>query len=166
MPADGVIPSDHITNSSNASLPNDDTSRHEHPKEHHAELNNCTLSNHVQTLSTGSVGSDPCSGRDSEISDSRAVKSNADNILKFPGAFKASKSMEADSDLHIPSDILVTLPPEERHVVNRVLVTMQQRLVTANTDREVLLAKLNQEVAVKERLTTKVCNLTVAVFYY
>lgn len=158
VPADGVIPSDHITNSSNASLPNDDTSRHEHPKEHHDELNNCTPSNHVLTLSTGS---DLCSGRDSEISDSRAVKSNADNILKFPGAFKASKFMEADSDLHIPSEILVTLPPEERHAVNRVLVTMQQRLVTANTDREVLLAKLNQEVAVKERLTTKVNDLEV-----
>ncbi|KAK1360104.1 PX domain-containing protein [Heracleum sosnowskyi] len=159
VPADDVIPSDHITNSSNASLPNDDTSRHEHPKEHHAELNSCTLSNHAQTLSTGSVGSDLCSGRDSEISDSRAIKSNSDNILKFPGASKASKSMEADSDLHIPSEILVTLPQEERHAVNKVLVTMQQRLVAANMDREVLLAKLNQEGTVKERLTTKVKDL-------
>ncbi|XP_074344865.1 PX domain-containing protein EREX-like isoform X2 [Apium graveolens] len=159
VPANDVSPLDHITNSSDASLPSDDTSQHEHRKEHHAELNKGTLNNHVQTLSTGSVGNDLCSVSDSEISDSTAIKSIGDNILKFPGAFKASKSMEADSDLHIPSEILVTLPPAERHAVNRVLVTMHQRLVTTNTDREVLLAKLNQEVAVKERLTAEVKDL-------
>lgn len=153
-----MIPLDHITNSSDASLPNDDTSRHEHRKEHHAEPNNFTLYNHVETLSTGSVGSHLV--RDSEISDSRAIKSNGDNLLTFPGASKASKSVDGDSDLHIPSEILVTLPPEERHAVNRVLVTMHQRLVTANTDREVLLVKLNQAVAIKERLTEEVCNST------
>ncbi|KAL8103128.1 hypothetical protein AgCh_027600 [Apium graveolens] len=59
------------------------------------------------------------------------------------------------NNLHIPSEILVTLPPEELHAVNRVLVTMHQRLVTANTDKEVLLEKLKHEVAVKERLTAE-----------
>lgn len=163
VPANGVISSNHISNNSDASLPNDDASRHEHGKEHHAELDNCKLSNHVRTFSTESVGSDLCSVRDSEISDSRVANSYGDNLLIFPGVSEASKSMNllADSDLHIPSEILVTLPPEERHAVTTVLVTMQQKLVTANTDMEVLLAKLNQEVSVKQYLTTKVKDLEV-----
>lgn len=152
-----MIPLDHISSNSDASLPNDDTSRHEHRKEHHAGLNNCKLSNHVRKVSTESVGSDLYTAGDSEISDSRVANSNGDNLLKVPGASTASISMEGDSDMHIPSEILVTLSPEERHTVNRVLITMRQRLVTANMDREVLLAKLNQEDAVTQYLTTKVC---------
>lgn len=157
MPADGAVSSDHIINESDDSLHNDDTSLHEHIKEHHAQLDDCKMSNNVQTLSTKSGESDLCLVRNNGISDSGVAKSTGDNSLKFPGASKASKSMEADSDLQIPSEILDTLPPEEHNAVNRVLDTIKQRLVAANADREVLLAKLNQEVSVKQYLTTKVC---------
>ncbi|XP_017258854.1 PX domain-containing protein EREX isoform X1 [Daucus carota subsp. sativus] len=161
VPADGAVSSDHIINESDDSLHNDDTSLHEHIKEHHAQLDDCKMSNNVQTLSTKSGESDLCLVRNNGISDSGVANSTGDNSLKFPGASKASKSMEADSDLQIPSEILDTLPPEEHNAVNRVLDTIKQRLVAANADREVLLAKLNQEVSVKQYLTTKVKDLEV-----
>jgi len=43
--------------------------------------------------------------------------------------------------------------------LNRVLFTMQRRLVTAKTDMEDLIARLNQEIAVKDYLATKVCSI-------
>ncbi|MQL81740.1 hypothetical protein Taro_014204, partial [Colocasia esculenta] len=48
---------------------------------------------------------------------------------------------------------------DQRHKLNRILLTMQRRLVTAKTDMEDLIARLNQEIAVKEYLTTKVKDL-------
>jgi hypothetical protein len=47
---------------------------------------------------------------------------------------------------------------DQRHKMNRVLLTMQRRLVTVKTDMEDLVSRLNQEIAVKDYLTTKVCQ--------
>lgn len=48
------------------------------------------------------------------------------------------------------------LPVDQRTKVRRVMATLQRRLVAAKTDMEDLLARLNQETAVKEFLTIKV----------
>ena len=42
--------------------------------------------------------------------------------------------------------------------MNRYLLSMQQRLVTAKTDMEDLISRLLQEIAVKDYLSTKVCE--------
>lgn len=48
------------------------------------------------------------------------------------------------------------LPTDQRTKVRRVMATLQRRIVAAKTDMEDLLARLNQETAVKEFLTIKV----------
>lgn len=50
----------------------------------------------------------------------------------------------------------LVLPADQRTKVRRVMTTLQRRLVAAKTDMEDLLARLNQETAVKEFLTIKV----------
>ena len=48
------------------------------------------------------------------------------------------------------------LPVDQRSKVRRVMMVLQRRLAVVKTDMEDLLARLNQETAVKEFLTTKV----------
>lgn len=57
---------------------------------------------------------------------------------------------------NISTDLLVTFPSDARHKLNRILVTLQQRLNTAKTDVEDLLARLNQEMAARQFLMIKV----------
>ncbi|XP_058226700.1 PX domain-containing protein EREX isoform X2 [Rhododendron vialii] len=67
----------------------------------------------------------------------------------------------AESDLQFPKDVLVALPSDQRNKMNRVLTTLRRRLAAAKTDMEDLVARLNQEVAVRQYLTTKVKDLEV-----
>lgn len=110
-------------------------------------------SNHIRRLSTESDGSDLSSVRASEISN------YGDNSLELGEGAEASRSTDSLAllGLQFPSDLLVALPSEERNKMNRVLITMQRRLATAKTDMEDLIARLNQELAVRQYLTTKVC---------
>lgn len=48
------------------------------------------------------------------------------------------------------------LPVDQRSKVRQVMTVLQRRLAAVKTDMEDLLARLNQETAVKEFLTTKV----------
>ena len=52
--------------------------------------------------------------------------------------------------------VRLVLPVDQRSKVRRVMATLQRRILTAKTDMEDLLARLNQETAVKEVLTTRV----------
>ncbi|KAL1831505.1 hypothetical protein ACET3Z_001156 [Daucus carota] len=110
---------------------------------------------HVRNLSSESIGSDVSSLKGSTSSNSGA------NNVNLPKGSEASQSMEVDSELQFPSDVKLMLPLDHRQVMNRALVTMQRRLVTAKTDLEDLISRLNQEVAVKDYLTTKVKDLEV-----
>ncbi|XP_059640618.1 PX domain-containing protein EREX isoform X2 [Cornus florida] len=127
------------------------------------EPENHKFRSHVRRLSTGSVGSDVSSVRASETSNSVLANSVCDYSLDLPEGVEASRTVNllGVSDLQFPSDLLVALPSDERHKMNRVLITMQRRLATAKTDMEDLIARLNQEVAVRQFLTTKVKDLEV-----
>ncbi|XP_021886967.1 PX domain-containing protein EREL1 isoform X2 [Carica papaya] len=109
---------------------------------------------HVRKLSNESVGSDGSSLRGSEISNS---------YLDLPGVTDVSSTggIIGNTDLHFPGDAQIVLPLDQRHKMNRVLLLMQQRLVTVKTDMEDLIARLNQEIAVKDYLNTKVTDLEV-----
>lgn len=61
-----------------------------------------------------------------------------------------------DEGLQSLSNLLVALPSDDRNKFSRILVTMQRRLTTAKADVEDLVARLNQELAVRQYLTTKV----------
>ncbi|KAL5697920.1 hypothetical protein ACHQM5_029019 [Ranunculus cassubicifolius] len=97
---------------------------------------------HTRKLSVESVGSDVSSIRGSDVANSLG-----DGSIDFGTSGS--------------NDVQVVLPFDQRHKLNRVLATMQRRLATAKTDMEDLLARLNQEIAVKEYLTTKVKDLEV-----
>ncbi|KAF4399785.1 PX domain-containing protein EREX [Cannabis sativa] len=99
-------------------------------------------SGHSQRLSTESIGSDSISDAD------------------LPGDPRNAYT-SIDADLRIPRDVVATFPVNERNKLNRVLITLQQRLATAKADMEDLIARLNQESAVRQYLTTKVKDLEV-----
>ncbi|XP_015933278.1 PX domain-containing protein EREX isoform X1 [Arachis duranensis] len=106
------------------------------------------LNVHVKRLSTESIDSDFSSVQNSETSNSAA-----NSLLQDVSHHHESCEPSRNS--------LVTLPLYERHKLNRVLTTQQQRLVTAKTDVEDLLARLNQEMAARQYLMTKVKDLEV-----
>lgn len=118
---------------------------------------------HGRKLSAGSVGSDTSSLRGSEMSNSGIINSIGDGSLDLPGGVEVSRTTEIlnNIELHFSGDTQIVLPLDQRHKMNRILMTMQQRLVTAKTDMEDLIARLHQEVAVKGYLTTKVKDLEV-----
>ncbi|CAO2815234.1 unnamed protein product [Amaranthus hypochondriacus] len=66
-----------------------------------------------------------------------------------------------DEGLQSLSNLLVALPSDDRNKFSRILVTMQRRLTTAKADVEDLVARLNQELAVRQYLTTKITDLEV-----
>ncbi|KAF2301386.1 hypothetical protein GH714_023539 [Hevea brasiliensis] len=113
------------------------------------------LDGHVRRLSTESIGSD--------LSSLRVGNLFGDDCLDLMEGAETHKINDAPVSLNsqFPRDILVALLSDERHKLSRVLNTMQQRLATAKTDMEDLIARLNQEVAVRQFLTTKVKDLEV-----
>lgn len=115
---------------------------------------------HARKLSNESVGSDASSLRGSEMSNYGIRNSSGDGSLDMLGIPEVSSSMESpgNSLLHTPGGAQVVLPLDQRPKMNRVLLTMQRRLVTAKTDMEDLIARLNQEIAVKDYLATKVIH--------
>ncbi|EEF44828.1 PX domain-containing protein EREX [Ricinus communis] len=121
------------------------------------------LDGHIRRVSTDSTGSDLSSIKASEISNLGVGNLFGDDSLDLPEGSETSKVIDAlvNSNLQFPRDLLVVFPSEERHKLNRVLNTVQQRLVTAKTDMEDLIARLNQEVAVRQFLATKVKDLEV-----
>ncbi|KAL9363450.1 hypothetical protein Peur_046235 [Populus x canadensis] len=118
---------------------------------------------HVRKLSCDSVESDGSSLRGSEISNSGIPNSSGDGYLDLPGVAEISSSTEilGNTELQFSGDARIVLPLDQRHKMNRVLLTMQRRLVTVKTDMEDLVSRLNQEIAVKDYLTTKVKDLEV-----
>jgi hypothetical protein len=86
--------------------------------------------------------------------------SSGDGYLDLPGVAEISSSTEilGNTEMQFSGDAHIVLPLDQRHKMNRVLLTMQRRLVTVKTDMEDLVSRLNQEIAVKDYLTTKVCQ--------
>ncbi|KAF5199703.1 Px domain-containing protein erel1 [Thalictrum thalictroides] len=121
------------------------------------------LGGHARKYSAESVGSDTSSIRGSDLSNAGVANSFGDGSVDFGGGAEAHTTVGSlgSSDLQLPNDVQVVLPFDQRHKLNRVLITMQRRIGTAKTDMEDVLARLNQETAVKEYLTTKVKDLEV-----
>jgi len=102
---------------------------------------------HVKRPSTESIGSD--------LTSSSAVSTLLQDVSHdLPGSRVSSGN----------SDLLLTLPLDERHKLNRIINTQKQRLATAKTDVEDLVARLNQEMAARQYLVTKVSNTSLRFF--
>ncbi|XP_038898167.1 PX domain-containing protein EREL2 isoform X2 [Benincasa hispida] len=116
---------------------------------------------HARKLSDESVASDASSLKGGEISSFSLRNSVGNGSLDHSGA-EVSNAIEFHSnpELHFSHDALL-FPKDHRHKMNRVLSTMHQRLVTAKTDMEDLISRLNQEITVKDYLATMVKDLEV-----
>lgn len=118
---------------------------------------------HIRKPSNDSIGSDLSSYRGSEMSNSSAPNLRDEASLDLPSGAEISGTVgSADSyEAHTLSNGPIVLSKSEQPKLNRILMVMQRRLVTAKTDMEDLITRLNQEVAVKEYLTSKVKDLEV-----
>lgn len=118
---------------------------------------------HARKLSADSGRSDASSIRGSEISNSGIPNSSADGSPDLHRCAEVSSSREilGNSDLQFSGNAELVIPLDQRHKLSRFLLTMERRLVTAKTDMEDLITRLNQEMAVKDYLMTKVKDLEV-----
>ncbi|XP_044471595.1 PX domain-containing protein EREL1-like isoform X3 [Mangifera indica] len=120
------------------------------------------LIGHTRKQSAESVRSDTSSLRGSEMSNSGAPNSSVDGSLDHHGCAEVSSTMEfGKTNLQFSGDRQLVIPLNQHHKLNRALSTMERRLVAAKTDMEDLIVRLNQEIAVKEYLMTKVKDLEV-----
>lgn len=117
---------------------------------------------HTRKLSAESVRSDASSVRGSELSNSGIPNSSGEGSVDLPRSAEISNTMEiiGHSDLKISGDAQLAIPLDQRPKLYRILSTMERRLITAKTDMEDLIMRLNQETAVKDYLTTKVGSIT------
>ncbi|KAL3343269.1 hypothetical protein AABB24_027029 [Solanum stoloniferum] len=77
------------------------------------------------------------------------------------GADFSGLNTPGSSNLQFPDHLQVVIQSDEQNKLNRILSTMQLRLATAKTDIEDLLSRLNQELAVRQYLATKVKDLEI-----
>ncbi|CAH9086846.1 unnamed protein product [Cuscuta europaea] len=103
---------------------------------------------HAKKLSAESAESDINCQREGQMSHSAFLNSFGNTELPR-------------KDLTLPDQIQVVLPSDQRHKMHRIIATLKQRLGTSKTDMEDLISRLNQEIAVKDYLTTKVKDLEV-----
>ncbi|KAH1110117.1 hypothetical protein AAZX31_04G064300 [Glycine max] len=118
---------------------------------------------HVRKLSSESVGSDGSSIRGSDMSNFGIPNSSGDGSHDLPGSALVSRETDimGHTKLKSTGDTQLVLPLDQRNKLNRILSTMQRRLGTAKTDMEDLIVRLNQEIAAKDFLATKVKDLEV-----
>ncbi|KAG8375802.1 hypothetical protein BUALT_Bualt10G0138300 [Buddleja alternifolia] len=128
-----------------------------------SEPDHGTVVRHVRKLSNESIGSDRSSRRGSGLSNLAFPNSNGHGHLDFRSGSEVSRTTGTvgDSDYQLSDDIHLVVPMDQRQKMNKVLMTMQRRLITAKTDMEDLISRLNQEIAVKDYLATKVKDLEV-----
>ncbi|KAB2024877.1 hypothetical protein ERO13_D06G100800v2 [Gossypium hirsutum] len=128
-----------------------------------SELEPAKVAGHARKLSTESFGSDVSFLRGSDMSISGIPNSSVNGFVDLPGTSEVlyTRGSLGNSDPQSSGDTKIVLPLDQRHKMNRVLLTMQRKLATAKTDMEDLVARLNQEIAVKGYLTTKVKDLEV-----
>ncbi|XP_048495187.1 PX domain-containing protein EREL1 isoform X3 [Beta vulgaris subsp. vulgaris] len=116
--------------------------------------------NHLRKSSNESVGSDLSSYRGGEMSNSWTPNLIREASFDLHNGAEASRTMGSPSSSELQYSVGdIVLPRDQQPKLDRTLMIMQRRLVTAKTDMEDLISRLNQEVAVKEYLTTKVKDL-------
>ncbi|KAG2371003.1 PX domain-containing protein [Vigna angularis] len=107
------------------------------------------LNVHIKNPSLESIGNDLNSLKNTETTTTTLVQDVAHDLIESHD--EASRNL----------DLLLTFPLDERHKLSKILNTQKQRLVTAKADVEDLIARLNQEMAARQYLVTKVKDLEV-----
>ncbi|XP_057772809.1 PX domain-containing protein EREL2-like isoform X2 [Salvia miltiorrhiza] len=136
-------------------------SHHHDSVENRPDQENLATVSHPKGLSREIPQGCTTSAAANENSTSWDVHQDNGKSSKFSGSVETSAAIDTldISDMQVKPDTLVVLPLDEQQKVSRLLTNMQQRLVTSKTDIDDLIARLNQEVAVRLYLTTKVKDL-------
>lgn len=118
-------------------------------------VNHC-LSRERPENDTGS----PTPGETLNLWEAQQICSTSSELSRSAEAFK-TMDMLVSSALQFSHETLLVLPTDEQQKMNRLLTTMQQRLATSKADMEDLITRLNQELTVRQYLTTKVKDLEI-----
>uniref|UniRef100_A0A1J3GFJ5 PX domain-containing protein n=1 Tax=Noccaea caerulescens TaxID=107243 RepID=A0A1J3GFJ5_NOCCA len=94
-----------------------------------------------------------------ETSTSGLLSSSSDSHLDLRQGAGVSLGTGIVCNLERQGSAQIVLPLDLRNKLNRILLATNERLVSAKTDMEDLIARLNQEIAVKEYLNRKVNDL-------
>lgn len=89
----------------------------------------------------------------------RAAETGEASISREPN--QDSMDSHDDANTETGKDVAIVFQSEERSKLKRVVDTLEQRLETAKADTEDLISRLNQELAVRQFLSTKVKDLEV-----
>ncbi|KAA8525486.1 hypothetical protein F0562_007341 [Nyssa sinensis] len=94
------------------------------------EPEHCKIIGHARKLSSESAGSDLSSLRGSELPNLGFPNLLGDGPLDLPGGAEVSRTTEifGNTELQFSSDAQLVLPLDQRHKMNRLLVTMQQEI--------------------------------------
>ncbi|CAE6164646.1 unnamed protein product [Arabidopsis arenosa] len=123
--------------------------------------------------------SEPESSAHSVMHDRKLSAESAEGFALHTGETSTSGLLSSSSDSHLDlrrgpgvslgtglvcnperqGSAQIVLPLELRNKLNRILLATNERLVNAKTDMEDLIARLNQEIAVKDYLNKKVNDL-------
>ncbi|KAF8047005.1 hypothetical protein N665_3267s0006 [Sinapis alba] len=112
---------------------------------------------HDRNLSVESA--DGFSLHTSETSTSGLLSSSSDSHLNLHRGAGVTLGTGLVCNPERQGNALTVLPVDLRKKLNRILLATNERLVNAKTDIEDLIARLNQEIAVKEYLNRKVNDL-------
>ncbi|KAF8058138.1 hypothetical protein N665_1250s0001 [Sinapis alba] len=115
------------------------------------------LVTHDRNLSVESA--DGFSLHTGETSTSGLLSSSSDSHLNLHRGAGVSLGTGLVCNPERQGNALTVLPVDLRKKLNRILLATNERLVNAKTDMEDLIARLNQEIAVKEYLNRKVNDL-------
>lgn len=115
------------------------------------------MDGHVWILSNESVASDLSSFKSAETSNLKIEGLSANGSPNFLEHAEVSNRLDSlSSDMQFQRNVLLAVLSDERNKLQKVLSTMQTRITTAKTDIEDLVARVAQEVAMKQFLTMKV----------
>ncbi|XP_060186950.1 PX domain-containing protein EREX-like [Lycium barbarum] len=121
----------------------------------------------------------PSTGGDTDVSTDRAMDGahakrtletdiSSERLSDISNFFRSASHDPAEGadfpELNAPArlgHLQVVIQLDQKNKMNRILSTMQLRLATAKTDMEDLLTRLNQELAVRQYLATKVKDLEI-----
>ncbi|KAL2493482.1 Phox (PX) domain-containing protein [Abeliophyllum distichum] len=130
----------------------------EYGMEHSSGSENSTIVSH--SLSRESPENDTGLSTQGELWEARQIGGTSSELSRSSEALKTTDTL-ASSGLQFSHETLLVLPTNEQQKMNRLLTTMQQRLATSKTDMEDLIARINQELAVRQYLTKKVEDLEI-----
>ncbi|KAL0910207.1 hypothetical protein M5K25_021161 [Dendrobium thyrsiflorum] len=121
------------------------------------------ISCHSRRLSSDSIGSDASSiwANEPSMPGVSSLVWDGSIVLSDGAVIPSTMDAPSNAETQLANDVQILLPVGQQHKLNRVLLIMQRRLSTARTDMDDIIARLNQEMTVKEYLTTKVKDLEV-----